>query len=133
MDLKQLLLLLCLSGLAACVAPGPIAKTARPADPTAKTAAPGTVSPNLASEPQLLVDLSGRDILRQLGDPSFLKREGPAEIWQYYGQGCILDLFLYNEKDRLQVSHVEIRGQALINAGDASCLGKLLESHRSKN
>ena len=32
---------------------------------------------------------------RNLGAPEFVRRDGPAQIWQYRAENCVLDLFLY--------------------------------------
>lgn len=57
---------------------------------------------------------AGGDALREaLGDPALIRRDGQAEVWQFRGDDCTLDLFLYpGEGKRLAVKHVELRGEA---------------------
>jgi hypothetical protein len=73
---------------------------------------------------------TGKEILTALGEPSFRRREPPAEVWQYYGQGCVLDLFLYDETGGQRVTHAELRSRNF-NADPApDCLPLLLQGKR---
>lgn len=73
---------------------------------------------------------TGKEILMALGEPSFRRREPPAEVWQYYGQGCVLDLFLYDETGGQRVTHAELRSRNF-NADPApDCLPLLLQGKR---
>ena len=78
---------------------------------------------DLAADPDRFRGLAEQDVIAFLGEPSFRRREKPAEIWQFYGQNCVLDLFLYDDAGIKRVSHAELRGQP-------SCLPRLLEGHR---
>lgn len=72
--------------------------------------------------PSKLVGLSQQNIKRVLGEPSFIRTDKGVEIWQYRAQDCILDLFLYtNRQDGLKVNHSELRGPMLDSAGELSC------------
>lgn len=56
--------------------------------------------------------LKGMDeanLTRLLGSPGLLRHDGPAQIWQYVDEACILDLFLYREGRHHYVEHVEAR------------------------
>src|SRR3546814_19819584 len=51
-----------------------------------------------------------------LGQPTFLRREGPAQVCQYRSDLCVVDLFLYPPKVQeaageaaLQVTYAELR------------------------
>jgi len=78
---------------------------------------------DLAGDPDRFRGLAEQEVIGFLGEPSFRRREKPAEIWQFYGQNCVLDLFLYDDSGIKRVSHAELRGQP-------SCLPRLLEGHR---
>ena len=72
--------------------------------------------------------LDGTSLANLLGQPSLLRRDGDAEIWQYVDDTCILDLFLYAEGGRKAVDYVEARG---LNGSGAkpsvqSCLDDVL-------
>lgn len=145
-------------GLAACAAP-PQAKVngVSPAEPVSYTPSPGSTGPqvpgsapvtpsppslaDLAHGPQHFEGLEGKDVIAALGDPSFRRRETPAEVWQYYGPGCILDLFLYDDGaspgasatgkpiDGVvldgKVAHAELRGREGQPA-EPACLSRLI-------
>jgi hypothetical protein len=46
-------------------------------------------------DPQTLMDLDRPGITLLLGAPGLVRRDAPAEVWQYSGADCVLDLFLY--------------------------------------
>ncbi|CAA7614092.1 conserved exported hypothetical protein [Candidatus Terasakiella magnetica] len=76
--------------------------------------------------PEALKGLSAVQVERALGDPSFRRRDPPAEIWQYRVKACTLDLFLYDENSSRKVSHVAVRtpGGNTITAQD--CLDEII-------
>lgn len=150
--------LLSVLALAACAAP-PSAKApgsamvepdglAQPQD-TISPPSPGTAhaSPaapsltDLARGPQRFEGLEGKTVLAALGDPNFRRRDKPAEVWQYYGPGCILDLFLYDDKPGVsptaagkpvegmepdgKVAYAELRGREGRPA-EPACLSRLI-------
>ena len=90
-------------------------------------------SGELAADPSRFKGLAASEVVAKLGDPSFRRREAPAEIWQYYGPGCVLDLFLYDEKGVQKVAHFELRNHALQADGGANCLAELLRGIRGGN
>ena len=56
-----------------------------------------------------LKGLSARELAAALGDPTLLSRDGPAQIWQYAGQGCVLHVFLYQDGGSFRVRYSELR------------------------
>lgn len=71
---------------------------------------------------------AGGDALREaLGDPDLIRRDGQAEVWQFRGDDCTLDLFLYPvEGEALAVKHVELRGEA--EGERRACLAGMLRA-----
>lgn len=74
--------------------------------------------------------LSSGQVTGMLGTPQFRRQDATAEFWQYRGDGCVLHLFLYREKESLRVRHAEVRPRttpgAALNAPAAdACLTKL--------
>jgi hypothetical protein len=65
-----------------------------------------------------------------LGEPNYRRRETPAEVWQYFGPSCVLDLFFYEDKGTQRVTHLELRSRNLSPAAQTSCLTQLLEGKR---
>ncbi|RVU36206.1 hypothetical protein EOI86_13365 [Hwanghaeella grinnelliae] len=126
----------------------PSAKASQPAkaDPT-PTAAQPTQSAAVApkpekpeqeepQQPEIPVDddpaqFMAADIgaLREaLGDPVLIRRDGTAQVWQFRGDACTLDLFLYpGDSGDLTVKHVELRGEA--EDERRACLERMLRAH----
>jgi len=85
-------------------------------------------APNLAqvkADPLRLKGVSAIDARALLGEPDFLRREKPAEVWQYYGQDCVLDLFVYGEGANQIISYVDLRARGKASTPDPGCLRTL--------
>lgn len=138
--------------LAACAAPNQAKMPGNsPAQPAAYTPQPNQSLPpagldaahpsltDLARGPQRFEGLLGKDVLAALGDPNFRRRESPAEVWQYYGPGCILDLFLYDDAPAAsvgvvtdgKVAHAELRGRPG-EPIEAACLSRLIDQRHNQ-
>jgi len=61
--------------------------------------------------PTELVGLKKEGVQDLLGDPRLIRRDGPAEVWQYTASACILDLFLYEVGETYRVEYMELRTQ----------------------
>jgi hypothetical protein len=86
--------------------------------------------PPLPSRNELIQDsnrfkgLTSEGLVSLLGDPNFVRKDPPAEIWQYYGGDCVLDLFLYPNQDQMSVDYAELRGKT---KGETSgCLNRII-------
>lgn len=77
-------------------------------------------------DPEQFLGLDTLRIDQRLGAPDLIRRDGRAEVRQFRGQACILDLFLYPATDGLAVKHVELRGPSLDNSGRRACLADLI-------
>ncbi len=84
------------------------------------------LAPVIDSDPAQLMGLGPRGLTDFLGPPELVRREDPAEIWQYRNQACVLDVFLYPESGNRQVTYVEARDSAAAPAEPRACLGALL-------
>lgn len=76
------------------------------------------------ADPDRLKGLSPLQVRAVLGKPMFTRRDAPAEIWQYRGRACTLDLFLYDDGGHQTVAHVAVRSQQPVN--DSQCMGELV-------
>jgi len=78
--------------------------------------------------PERLMGLTGDDLKALLGAPRFVRRDRPAEIWQYGTDTCVLDLFLYagDKGGPHRVSHFEFRGRTVAGVAPADCYRQLL-------
>jgi hypothetical protein len=65
-----------------------------------------------------------------LGEPGLVRREAPAEVWQYQSRGCVLDVFLYEASADFQVAYLEARDGQAIAATTATCLGAVMDQRR---
>jgi len=78
-------------------------------------------------DPQQFMGLDGNSITLALGQPDLIRRDGPAEVLQFRGQACVLDLFMYPGDDQvLSVRHVELRGASLNVDAERSCLAEMI-------
>ena len=105
------------------------AKVGQPGAGSSGKATPAQPMPSvaeLAADVSRFKGVAGRDVVGLLGDPSYRRRETPAEVWQYFGRGCVLDLFLYDETGIQRVSHVELRSRTAGEGADPHCLSDLL-------
>jgi hypothetical protein len=76
------------------------------------------------ADPNRLKGLSPLQVRAVLGKPMFTRRDAPAEIWQYRGRACTIDLFLYDEGGAQTVTHVAVRSQQPVN--ESQCMGELV-------
>lgn len=89
----------------------------------------GAAPPEVDGDPQRFVGLAKTRVDGLLGPPDQLRREPPAEVWQYRTETCILDLFLYEEAGDLRVIHVEARDRNTDLVDAESCLEDILRRH----
>lgn len=73
-----------------------------------------------------LLGMTPGALLAELGEPPVKRRESPAEVWQYAGSGCVLDLFLYDQGAGQKVVHYEARDEAARTTDARPCFAELL-------
>jgi len=115
-----------LLALCACQLPGGPA-TVEPAD----AARPGTSAMSPANAPKsvstiALIGQSEEQIVEAFGEPRQVRRETPAEVWQYSSTNCVVDFYLYQgTSGGLAVSFVEARDSAALETEPDSCVATL--------
>ncbi len=72
-----------------------------------------------------LIGLTAPAVHDALGNPQRIRREAGAQIWQYAGLACVLDVFLYEEARGSAVVHVEARDLDGRQADPGRCMGSL--------
>ena len=84
--------------------------------------------PDRVPAPRILLGLEHQQVMALLGEPSFKRRDDPAQIWQYRDSICILDVFLYRPDGggAYRVTHVEVRGHGVIKVSREDCFLRLL-------
>jgi hypothetical protein len=80
------------------------------------------------TNPARLKGLNARQVTALLGQPSFTRKDAPAEIWQYRVRACTLDLFLYDEGATHRVAHYAVRSPQVIS--DQACFDEVLSALR---
>ncbi len=71
------------------------------------------VKPRVLLEPEVLIGKTPTEIETAFGQPHLLRKDSPAEVWQYLADGCALNLFFFpNGSDQnLVINHVAINGR----------------------
>ncbi len=110
--------------LAACggAMPPPVSAAAPAAATAGSQPAPGEIA--IPADPAGLTGLTAAQLRTALGAPGFTRRDAPAEIWQYRGRDCTLDLFLYDGGAGQTVAHYAVRSPGALPAKD--CLAELV-------
>ncbi len=67
------------------------------------------VLPPINDDPAQLMGLDRSELNEALGEPALIRRDGDAEVWQYRGDRCVLDLFLYGAEKK--VEHIDLRNR----------------------
>lgn len=83
--------------------------------------------------PNQFLEKDGLAVNAALGAPDFIRRDGPAEVWQYTGRkdgaNCILDVYLYSDTslaDSQWVRYVELRGATSTRVQKRACFADML-------
>ena len=69
------------------------------------------VLPPINDDPTQLMGLDRDELNEKLGEPSLIRRDGDAEVWQYRGENCVLDLFLYGPVKKVELVDLRNRGE----------------------
>lgn len=105
--------------LAGCQAPQPApeAKIAvKPPEPPTKI---GTATSSS------VLGLGPRDLEKLLGTPKLVRRDAPAEVWQYRSEVCVLDVFIYQVATGARVKYAEARTMAAEPARTDDCVNTI--------
>ncbi len=95
--------------------------------PKAETAALPP-APVIDDDPARILGLGPDRLTELLGRPELTRREPPAEIWQYRGESCVFDVFLYEEAGLVRVTYLEARDASARRVTERSCLNQLLRA-----
>ena len=87
-----------------------------------------TPEPAIDDDPQQLYGMDSNALGELLGEPSLVRNEAPAEIWQYRSQTCVFDIFLYQGADRPRVTYIEARDDAAQRIDARACLNEILRA-----
>jgi hypothetical protein len=56
------------------------------------------IVPTIEARARELIDMDAESVRARLGQPKLLRREPPAEVWQYADDSCVLLLIFYDPK-----------------------------------
>lgn len=86
-------------------------------------------APILSNDPGSFIGLGDADLSRTLGQPKQVRKDEPAEIWQYSGADCVVDFYLYaGDAGGLAVAYMEARNQAAESTPADRCVTSLMQS-----
>ena len=81
-----------------------------------------------ADEAGRLIGLDAGRLQGMFGRPGLVRSDAPAEIWQYRSHGCVLDLFLYQDKDGMRLHYLEARDGTAQAAATPACVDAVMAS-----
>ena len=121
--------------LSACAAPPAeraadheTSAAAQPKAQPAQSLATRPPEPAIDDDPARLLGLGPRDLEGLLGGPELVRRETPAESWQYRTGACVLDVVLYDEVQGGRVTYVEARDHGGAQIATRPCLNQVLRT-----
>ena len=87
----------------------------------------------LSPDSAAFIGLGERELAIALGQPKLVRKDAPAEIWQYRGFDCVVDFYLYDsdpadQDKRMEVAFVEARDGRAVTAPTERCVKSLLQS-----
>ncbi len=89
-------------------------------------------APRIDDDPARLMGLDATSLAKLLGAPDLLRREPPAEVWQYRGESCVFDVFLYEAAGGQRVTYLEARDATARRIAARGCLNQLLRARLAK-
>jgi len=78
-----------------------------------------------------ILGLDGGAVRKLLGEPGLIRRETPAEVWQYRTASCVLDVVLYDQASGPRVVYTEARTPTAEPTQADPCLTEVLTNKRS--
>jgi ABC-type Fe3+-hydroxamate transport system substrate-binding protein len=111
--------------LSGCETTAPESAAESDATPPAQAALPEI---EVDDDPERLIGLGPAGLNALLGQPELIRREAPAQIWQYRADGCVFDVVLYEEAYGERVTYVEARDGRGNRTETRPCLNALLRA-----
>ena len=118
--------------ISACQSTVPLSSTT----PSASKSRPARVppaAPILTNDSASFIGLGDDYLSRTLGEPKLVRKDAPAEIWQYSGADCVVDFYLYADTKGLAVAYMEARDPAAESTPADRCVKSLLQSVSAAN
>jgi hypothetical protein len=79
-----------------------------------------------------LIGLDSGQVAGLLGPADFRRTDGPAEILQYRGTACVLDVYLYREDGSgdFRTTYLAARDRQLARMAPQACLASVIRAKR---
>lgn len=87
--------------------------------------------PPVNDDPAQLLGLDRAGLSALLGEPNLVRKDAPAEIWQYVGDDCVFDVVLYQRGSDYAVSYLEARDASAAVQPAQPCLNALLRARQA--
>ncbi len=83
---------------------------------------------------ETLTNLNAGDLQALLGAPAFTRRDDPAQLWQYRGDRCTLDIFLYRPAGGgdFQVDYFAARPSGAAEVSTEACFHSVIAGGNAK-
>ena len=78
-----------------------------------------------------ILGLDSGAVRKLLGEPGLIRRDTPAEVWQYRTASCVLDVVLYDQASGPRVVYTEARTPTAEPTQADPCLSDVLTTKRS--
>jgi hypothetical protein len=78
-----------------------------------------------------ILGLDSGAVRKLLGEPGLIRRDEPAEVWQYRTASCVLDVVLYDQASGPRVVYTEARTPTAEPTQADPCLSDVLTTKRS--
>ncbi len=114
--------------LAACQANGALDRTAATSPSTKAKSAAQPAAPMLSTDPAAFIGIDDVALSNALGKPKQVRKDAPAEIWQYFGADCVVDFYLYDSEGSLKVAYMEARNPAADAVSADRCVKSLMQT-----
>jgi hypothetical protein len=80
--------------------------------------------------PTSLVGANPAKLEQWLGKPRLIRKDDPAQVWQYRDQACVLDVYLYPGEGGMAVTHAEARSKTIAGDPMVPCLAAFADARR---
>jgi hypothetical protein len=78
-----------------------------------------------------ILGLDSGAVRKLLGEPGLIRRDTPAEVWQYRTASCVLDVVMYDQASGPHVVYTEARTPSAEPTQADPCLSDVLTTKRS--
>jgi len=133
-------------GIAACAGNAPPPPNSAQTEPASVATLPDAAAAESTPEPvktatpppipvpdaETFLNRNGVEIAEILGEPGFVRKDPPAELWQYRTGACTLDLYFYDEgAGAYALEWLDFRGTDGTSAARDACLREILRQKTS--